>query len=137
MKNKIMGFSILIILMIAVIWVFKDKISNDQSRPDTEQMKSDRRTLVSAESTEVQTYEALARLSRLQDHAAHDVALKKASDPSRIVREGAANALGHYTSKESFLALSALLGDDDSNIRIRTLQHVSINTSYSRFLPRG
>jgi HEAT repeat protein len=122
MNKKIIAL-IAVVLLVAVIVVIKYKGSGPGSPELAEGTpEKDRATLTDTSSNEVKVYEAFHRLARAKDPQALSSALEKVKSDSRIVREGAANALGYFTEDEAFAALMTLLDDPEHNVRIRTLQ---------------
>ncbi len=82
----------------------------------------------SAKNTDV--YSELTKRAQSQDKKILAIALEKSSHPDRIIREGAANALGYLQSKEALSALEKLLADREQNVRVRTLQ--AMGNAYSQ-----
>lgn len=120
MSRKLIGILVFVIISIC-FFVFLNTADRFKSASDSERQK-DLAIIESSESKDTDVYQALGRMARSKDKQALEESLKRATHPSRITREGAANALGHFTDDRAFAALQKLLQDTEPNVRIRTLQ---------------
>lgn len=94
--------------------------------------EQDRSHLVGAKATEGEIYAALIRRARALDPLAKEEALKRIKNPSKLIRQGAAIALGEFEDPEALAALVDLGHDQDADVRARAIEALGSRKSEAR-----
>jgi HEAT repeat protein len=87
-----------------------------------ELLKHDRESLANPRASDAEIYGAMVRLAQRKEPIARQEAVKRAKSDRRLLREGAANALGFFDDPESSATLQALLSDADPTVRVQAIR---------------
>ncbi len=118
------GLILLVVLSLIAIkfrsGLFKRSLS--ESERVGKLLDQDRANLTRKDASEYEIYAALIRLSQEQDPEARTLALEYTKSPSRVIREGVANALGYFDDDEAMELLTKMLSDPEKSVRLQAIQ---------------
>lgn len=113
------GLVVVLGVIAANYWgFFKSKTGPEARKAQREAiLKEDRKNLQRADAKEDEIRNALMRLAAAQDPLALEEGIKRAQDPSPMIRGAVAFALGRYEDPRALGALKGLLEDSSDEVR--------------------
>ena len=113
------GLGVILLVIAANYWgFFKSKTGPEARKAQREAiLKDDRKNLQKTDAKEDEIRNALMRLAAAQDPLALEESLKRAQDPSIMIRSAVAFALGRYDDPRVLGALQTLLEDSSEEVR--------------------
>ena len=88
-------------------------------------IKQDKKTLDNSKAHEADVYGALIRLSSRGEKMALQESLKRAKDPSTLVRAAVGNALGYFDDPEALQMMERLSNDPEIQVRVQAINGIA------------